>query len=118
MLRQLPLSFSGKVVTKSHGDQWTENWRDYPARLVVCAVQLFYTDPVRTILRRCTRSKSMRFGERDRALRPRKGWRLLDLTERVSVGHTHLSRGNLPLKREMPWTSKRNKRTYAFTGGV
>ena len=34
----------------------------------------------------------MRFGERVRALRLVKGWRLRDLAERVGVGHTHLSR--------------------------
>lgn len=34
----------------------------------------------------------MRFGERVRALRKAKGWRLRDLAERVNVGHTHLSR--------------------------
>jgi len=34
----------------------------------------------------------MRFGERIRELRLKKGWRLRDLAERVGVGHTHLSR--------------------------
>ena len=34
----------------------------------------------------------MRFGERVRELRRKKGWRLRDLAERVGVGHTHLSR--------------------------
>jgi transcriptional regulator with XRE-family HTH domain len=34
----------------------------------------------------------MRFGERVRALRLEKDWRLRDLAERVGVGHTHLSR--------------------------
>ena len=34
----------------------------------------------------------MRFGERIRELRLKKGWRLRVLAERVGVGHTHLSR--------------------------
>jgi transcriptional regulator with XRE-family HTH domain len=37
-------------------------------------------------------TRAMGFGERIRELHLKKGWRFRDFTERVSVGHTHLSR--------------------------